>query len=210
MSMYGWHGQVSNQALSYRHGTKPLEQTELATPARPRVSSDERSRLRAFLGAMCLFLATLEYLIPKPLPFFRLGLANLPILLSLAVLSPREILVLMLIKALGQGLVNGTLASYVFLFSLAGSLASGSVMILAHRLGGGRISLIGVSMAGALASNVVQLTLSIAFVFGPAAWSIAPLLLGAGTLSGALMGVFARRFARRSAWYATLKARFNA
>jgi len=174
------------------------------------VTSEERRRLRAFLGALCLFLATLEYLIPKPLPFFRLGLANLPILLSLAVLSPRDILVLLLVKAVGQGLVNGTLASYVFLFSLAGSLASGTMMIVAHRLGGRRISLIGVSVVGALASNVVQLTLSIVFFFGPAAWSIAPLLLGAGTVSGALMGVFARRFALRSEWYAALKARLSA
>ena len=173
------------------------------------MSAGERERLRAFLGAMCLFLATLEYLVPKPLPFFRLGLANLPVLLALTIFSPREILLLVLIKALGQGLVNGTLASYVFLFSLAGSLASGLAMVVTHRLGGKWISLVGVSVAGALASNIVQLALSISFIFGPGAWSIAPLLLGIGCASGALMGVLARWFAGHSQWYSAVRARYG-
>ena len=34
-------------------------------------------RLVALAAAVCLFLASIEYLIPKPLPFLRIGLANL-------------------------------------------------------------------------------------------------------------------------------------
>ncbi|MDR1230490.1 MAG: heptaprenyl diphosphate synthase, partial [Spirochaetaceae bacterium] len=30
----------------------------------------------ALLGAFCLFLSSIEYMIPKPLPFMRLGIAN--------------------------------------------------------------------------------------------------------------------------------------
>jgi len=170
---------------------------------------------------MCLFLATLEYLIPKPLPFFRLGLANLPILLALPLFSRhtasdrthrrrgrgvqaapwRDVLALILVKAIGQGIVNGTLASYVFLFSLAGSLASGIVMLLAYQVGGRHISLVGVSVTGALFSNIVQLALSIAFIFGSAAWRIAPLMLGVGTMTGLLTGILAAWFSRHSRWY---------
>lgn len=169
----------------------------------------DRLNLVAFLGALCLFFSTIEYLFPKPVPFFRLGLANLPVLLSLEILSPALVLLLVLVKVVGQGLVNGTLASYVFLFSAAGSLASGVVMLGAHRLMGRRISLFGVSLFGALASNVVQVALSVLFIFGTSAWIIAPLFLGLGGLSGAVVGLFAERFRRRSRFMALLRDRYG-
>ena len=40
--------------------------------------------LLPILGACSMFLSTVEYLFPKPLPFMRLGLANLPVLIGLA------------------------------------------------------------------------------------------------------------------------------
>lgn len=164
----------------------------------------------ALMGAMCLFFSTLEYLIPKPVPFFRLGLANLPVLLSLSIFSPADVLLLVALKVVGQGLVNGTLASYVFLFSAAGSLASVGAMLAAHRLGGRRISLVGVSVFGALASNLVQVTLSVTFIFGETAWVIAPLFLGIGVASGIAVGIFAERFNRKSRWLQTLREHYRA
>lgn len=162
----------------------------------------------AFMGALCLFFSTLEYLIPKPVPFFRLGLANLPILLSLSVFTPADILLLVALKVIGQGLVNGTLASYVFLFSAAGSLASVAVMLAAHRFGSRWVTLIGVSVFGALASNSVQITLSVTFIFGDSAWVIAPLFLGIGVVSGFVVGVVAERFRVRSRWLGRMRERY--
>ena len=37
----------------------------------------------ALLGAFCLFLSTIEYMIPKPMPFMRIGIVNLPLMLAL-------------------------------------------------------------------------------------------------------------------------------
>ncbi len=162
-----------------------------------------RLDLVAFMGALCLFFSTIEYLFPKPFPFFRLGLANLPVLLALDLFSPGYVLLLVLLKVVGQGLVSGTLASYVFLFSLSGSFASALVMLLAHRAGRRWISLVGVSLFGALASNVVQITLSVTFIFGSSAWVIAAPFLGLGVVSGLVVGVFAERFRRRSRWLAS-------
>lgn len=162
-------------------------------------------RLVPFLGALCLFFAAVEYLFPKPVPFFRLGLANLPVILVLDFLPVPLIGVVVLLKVLGQGLINGTLASYVFLFSLFGSVASSAVMILVHRIGGKRVSLIGVSLCGALASNVVQVFLSIWYVFGEGAWVIAPLFITFGTISGLIVGVIAERFRLHSVWLATIR-----
>ena len=127
------------------------------------LTATENTNRIALLGAFSMFLSTIEYLFPKPVPFMRLGLANLPLLLGLEVLSAPSYFLLVIIKVLGQALVNGTLASYVFLFSLGGSLASAVVMRLCYMLPERRISFIGISLMGALASNIVQLMLSLPF-----------------------------------------------
>ena len=157
------------------------------------------------MGALCLFFSTIEYLFPKPFPFFRLGLANLPVLLALDLFSPAYVLLLVLLKVVGQGLVSGTLASYVFVFSAAGSLASGLVMLLVHRTGRRWITLIGVSLFGSLASNIIQVTLSVTFIFGQSAWVIAPPFLALGVASGLAVGIFAQRFRARSRWFAQIR-----
>lgn len=173
-------------------------------------ASRDRYDSIALMGALCLFFSTLEYLIPKPFPFVRLGLANLPILLSLAVFRPRDVLLLVLLKVLGQGLVNGTLASYVFLFSAAGSVASIAVMLLVSRAGPRWISLVGISIAGSLASNLVQVSLSVTFIFGDTAWVIAPVFLAIGVASGLVVGLVAERFRVRSEWLKTFAESYHA
>ncbi len=167
--------------------------------------NEQRLELIAFLGGLCLFFSTIEYLFPKPVPFFRLGLANLPILITLDILSPGSIFLLVFLKVLGHGLINGTLASYVFLFSISGSFASAVVMLAAHRVGGKRISLVGVSVFGAIASNIVQITLSVTFIFGQTAWVIAPLFIGLGVTSGVLVGLFAEKLREQSRWVAGVR-----
>ena len=151
-------------------------------------SITEEEQLLALYGAFCLFLSTIEYLIPKPLPFFRIGLANLPILLALRRESPRFIFFLVGLKILGQALVNGTLFSYIFVFSTAGSLASGMTMTILSFLPARYLSLIGISVMGALSSNLVQILLARYFLLGEGAWLIGPPFLAIGTVTGILLG----------------------
>ena len=160
----------------------------------------------AILGAFALFLSTIEFMIPKPLPYLRIGLANLPILVSLYILPAPQIFLLVLLKVLGQGLVNGTLFSYIFLLSLFGSFASGTVMVLLSRRcitgeRGKRISFVGISVLGALASNSSQIVLSSFFVFGEGAWFIAPPFLTVGLVTSLILGLFTEHFCSRSTWY---------
>src|SRR4030042_5458124 len=129
------------------------------SPMAPR--SDDRD-LVAFLGGLCLFLSTVEYPVPKPVPFLRIGIANLPLLVGLGLLSPGQLLLVALLKVIGQGLVSGTLATYVFLFSAAGTFASALAMLAVRRIAGPRMSLVGVSVTGALLSNLAQISLAIA------------------------------------------------
>jgi len=169
------------------------------------VFTEKKLNRIALLGAFSMFLSTIEYLFPRPIPFMRLGLANLPVILGLEILSPSGYFLLILVKVLGQALVNGTLASYVFLFSMAGSFASGGIMWLCYKGLGRRISFIGISVMGALTSNMAQITLSILFIFGPSAWRILPLFLGIGLVSGVFIGIFAQSFSEKSRWWALMK-----
>ena len=163
-------------------------------------------RLMAFFAALCLFLATLEYAVPKPLPFLRLGLANMPILLSLEKMRRRGTVLLVALKVLLQALVSGTLFSYVLLFSLAGSAASAAVMLALHVLFARRgfVSAVGLSVAGAMANAVAQLVLARFLLFGAGARYVAPLVLASACASGTALGVFCALFMRKSAWYAQL------
>jgi heptaprenyl diphosphate synthase len=170
-------------------------------------SLSERLDRVAFFGALCLFLSTIEYLIPRPIPFLRVGIANLPILLGIQILSPGQLFLVVLLKVLGQGLVGGTLVSYVFLFSAAGSLASAAAMLAVHRLLGPRVTAVGISVAGALFSNAVQILLARVLIFGEGAWLIAPPFLAVGTVTSILLGLFAVRFSRASRWLASLRER---
>ncbi len=159
-----------------------------------------------FFAALCLFLSAVEYAVPKPLPFMRLGLANLPILISLAKLRKRDVLLLIVFKVLGQALISGTLFSYVFVFSAAGSVASGLTMLALYLLfrRSGAVSNTGLSVAGAFANNCAQVAVARVMVFGANAKYIAPVLFATGLATGLALGVFADVFCARSEWYRNL------
>ena len=73
-------------------------------------------------------------------------------------------------------------------------------MVLVYSVGKKQISLIGVSVIGALVSNAVQILLAIIWIFGSSAWIIAPVFLGMGSLSGLVVGLVADYFSRNSRW----------
>ena len=172
---------------------------------------EQRLNQLSFFASLCLFLSAVEYAIPKPLPFMRLGLANLPILMAVKKMPSRYVLALVLLKIMLQAFISGTLLSYVFAFSLAGSLASGITVILLHMIFGktDAVSFIGLSLAGALANNAAQLVLAKYIMFGENVRYIAPILLCSGLVTGLLLGIFANAFAIKSVWYAQYSDEFT-
>jgi heptaprenyl diphosphate synthase len=156
----------------------------------------------ALLGAFCLFLSAVEYMIPKPMPFMRIGLANLPLMLALDIFPLSSFLVLVCVKVLGQALITGTLFSYIFLFSLTGTFFSALIMFSLRRLfGRERITFIGIGTAGAFVSNISQLALAYVFIFRENVRYTAPAFLGAGLVTGIVLGIFCEAFVCRSKWY---------
>jgi heptaprenyl diphosphate synthase len=172
----------------------------MRSASNPVSSRPQTQSVVSLAAAVCLFLASIEYVIPKPLPFLRIGLANLPLLLALDLFPIHQFFFLLGLKILGQSLIQGSLFSFTFLFSLCGSLASGTVMLAARRALRGSTSLIGISILGALASNLVQLILARYLVFGKSAWLIAPPFLLVGLISSSVLGYLAQVYRDRSTW----------
>lgn len=165
--------------------------------------ADGGRRLAAFLAALAFFLSTIEYMLPRPLPFMRLGLANLPILLAVDLLPFGAYMALAFVKVLGMSVLSGSLFSYVALFSLAGTMTSALVMRGLRALAGAdRLSYIGLSVAGAVSSNMAQVALARLFVFGPSARYMAPAFMALGLVTGLALGAFVAAFAAKSEWLA--------
>lgn len=157
----------------------------------------------AYFSALCFFLSALEYAIPKPVPFFRIGFANVPLMLSLAVFSKREVFALCISKIFFQAVISGTFFSYIFVFSFAGTFASVCAMMFVYELFFRKnlVSWIGICAAGAFANNTVQLVLSYYFIFGEGSRLIAPWILLVSLISSVLLGFFSNVFCRKSLWW---------
>ncbi len=164
-----------------------------------------------FFASLCLFLSSVEYAVPKPLPFMRLGLANLPVIFAVKSFRFHAILSLILLKVLLSSFISGTTFSYVFLFSATGSFASGLAVYILYQLLkkirlSQHISNVGLCLTGALANNAAQIVVARLFIFGKQAYLIAPLLLATGLVTGILLGLFANAFEERSLFLNALRS----
>jgi len=167
---------------------------------------NKKDNVICFFASLCLLFSTFEYLLPKPVPFMRLGLANIPIIISFEIFSFKEILILVLLKILSTGLINGTFLSYVFLFSFFGSFVSFISMYLVYKIINQKyISYIGISLIGALSSNLIQIFFSVYFIFGLNSIIILPTFLLSGLISGFIIGYICVLFKDKSLWFKELK-----
>jgi heptaprenyl diphosphate synthase len=143
----------------------------------------------SLLVSVGLILYVLEAHIPQPLPWARIGLANVVTLMALILWGFWEALVVVLLRTFLGSLVVGTLLSPVFLFALGGGLASLICMGLAHRYLQPLLSVVGISVLGALAHNLTQLTLAYSlYVHRGQIFFLLPFLLLASVLTGFFVG----------------------
>ncbi len=113
----------------------------------------------AYLASLTLFFSYTEMLLPRFLPFFRLGLGNVAILSSFTLDFP-SFLILCFIKSFASCMINGTLISPFFIISISQSLISGLFMYGLFKIKGNFLSLYGISICGSVASVFVQISLS--------------------------------------------------
>ncbi len=141
------------------------------------------------LTAVALVLGYFEHLLPiTGIPGVKLGLANTVLLYALYLIDIPSAILLMFLKVGLSGLLFGGPAA--MLYSFAGGAASLAVMIAARRMKS--ISVVGVSVLGALTHNVAQMVLACFVVQTRAILAYLPVLLLAAAVTGTLTGLIAR------------------
>jgi heptaprenyl diphosphate synthase len=126
-----------------------------------------------------------ESLLPMPLPWARIGLSNVFVVIALFGFGFREAFLVNLARVLAGNLLLGILFSPAFLFSFAGSMCALISMALVRWKLVPPLSVIGTSCIGAVASNVIQVLLFTTVL----SWSgIASSLLGGFILMGVGVG----------------------
>ncbi|MBI2502086.1 MAG: Gx transporter family protein [Candidatus Latescibacteria bacterium] len=150
-------------------------------------------------AAIALFV--FEQLVPRPLPWMRLGLGNVAVLLALLAQGPAAALAVQLTKWLVGSLLTGALGGPAFVIGGSAGLASWAAMALAHRWTGRLFSPLGLSLIGAAAHQTVQLGTAGLYIHQLGLFSLLPLSLLSALTSGAAIGLLA--------WWVLEKVRAN-
>ena len=141
------------------------------------------------LTAVAIVLGYFEYLLPVTgIPGVKLGLANTVLLYALYLIDVPSAILLMFLKVGLSGLLFGGPAA--MLYSLAGGVLSLIVMIIARKSKG--LSIVGVSVLGAVSHNVAQMVVACFVVETRAILAYLPILLFAAAVTGTLTGLIAR------------------
>lgn len=155
----------------------------------------EQTRQRVFMAlfiALAVGLHTFEVLLPNPLPWFRIGLANILALTALSIYGLRAMWILSLSRIFVGSLLVGNLFGPGFLLSFFGGLGACLLMtagaLLLHR----GIGLVGLSTLGATGHVCGQLIIaSLVVVQHQSIWLLLPAFLLFALVSGILNGLAA-------------------
>ena len=152
--------------------------------------------------ALALIFSYVEAMIPINfgIPGVKLGLANLIVVIVLYKGDWKDALFIAVARIVLSGFIFGNLFS--ILYSLAGGLLSLLVMILLKKTNA--FSIAGVSIGGGAAHNVGQLLVAMFVVQTYQVGYYLPVLLIAGVLTGALIGIVALEVVKRLRFSGTM------
>lgn len=154
---------------------------------------DTRMMVRlSLLVALATVLSILENQLPIPRPLWlKLGLANIITLVALVMYGIRAAVIVACMRALLAGIFG---ALPMLLFSFPAAITSSLSMGILHRISGRKLSVIGLSVSGAVVHNLTQLLVAY-FVLSlnrSSMIALAPLLIIAAVVAGIITGVIAK------------------
>lgn len=151
----------------------------------------KRLVLLALLVAMAAALHVIEGWLPVPMPVpgAKLGLANTVSLLALVIFGWQEAVYIAITRVLIGSLFGGVLFGPAFIMSMGGALISIIMMAYTHNKYAGFFSLAGVSVAGAVAHNLAQVTIAAMIVSSPGLLWYAPYVLLFAVPTGLFTGL---------------------
>ena len=141
------------------------------------------------LAALAMLLSYAEAFVPIPIPGVKLGLANIAVLATLMDGDIAGAFCISTIKVLAVGLLFGS--PLTMAYSAAGTLLAFAGMAPLSRLRSMHVVML--SMVGALLHEVGQLLVAQLLLGTTTVWYLAPVLLAAGCVTGAICGVLASR-----------------
>ena len=147
----------------------------------------------AILSAYALALHGFESLIPMPIPWIRVGLANIITVVAFILFGFRAAMMVTLVRVFIASLFTGSFLGPGFILSLGGGVAGILAMGVVLSLLPGLFGPVGLSLIGALFHNLAQLFLAyILFIqkIEPVL-IITPVLILIGTVTGLVNGLVA-------------------
>lgn len=152
----------------------------------------------ALLVSIACVLQISESLIPHPIPGLRLGLANTITLIALVNLGFRYGLEVTILRTVLSSFIMGSFMSPTFILSFSGGVISTLIMAflfwLARLNRRFSLSIIGISIVGALSHNIVQLYLAyFILVKHPGIFVFLPWLCIGAVIMGWVTGIVAGR-----------------
>jgi heptaprenyl diphosphate synthase len=147
----------------------------------------------AILSAYALALHGFEAMLPSPIPWLRVGLANIITLTALLLFDFRTAMMITLIRVVLGSLFTGTFLGPSFILSLGGGICGtcsmGIMLMMSRKLFGP----VGLSLIGALFHNAAQLFLAYWLFIQriEAVLYISPVIILIGTLTGFMNGLVA-------------------
>lgn len=143
----------------------------------------------SLLVSIALAVSLIEQMIPMPfaIPGAKLGLSNMIILVTIILFGFKSGFKVAVLKSILLMLVTGFGPS--FLYSFAGAMLSTCMMGLFIRFRPKIFSTIGISIIGAVAHNLAQVTVA-SYVLGSVmVFTYFPILTGIGMLTGYFVGL---------------------
>ncbi|MDD2400733.1 MAG: Gx transporter family protein [Clostridia bacterium] len=128
---------------------------------------------------------------PMPIPGIKLGLANIVTLLVIYLYGLKEGITVSLLRVFFVSFLAGTFLSVSFFLSLSGAILSTLIMSFLKRYVV-VFSIIGISIAGALAHNIGQVLMVILLIKTKYVIFYLPILLITGLPTGLITGYIAK------------------
>lgn len=159
------------------------------------MSQTRRVTNLALLVSVGLVLSIIESMFPPllPVPGARLGLANIATVIALYLFGPVMALEVAVLRSLLSGLIRGSVVGLFLGFT--GSVLSTLVMAMLFLAAGRLLSVIGVSVAGAVVHNSAQLGAAFLLVGQAELFYFLPLLVLLAVPTGLFVGFASRRVA---------------
>ncbi|OPY56264.1 MAG: Heptaprenyl diphosphate synthase component I [Pelotomaculum sp. PtaU1.Bin035] len=143
--------------------------------------------------AMATVLSIIErsIVIPGATPGIKLGLANIMTLLSIMMLGSRDAIIIVIARCFLGALAGGNPVS--FLFSITGGLLSILVMVTAWKYLKKHVSIVSISMVGAVFHNIGQLLVASVVVHSFSVYIILPVLMISAIVTGYVIGIVTKQ-----------------